>query len=264
MFRTLALLAAAASITAAAIPAAQAQSAAAEKVASDQALARGRLIYAYDQAAWHGTDDMMTKVANPGETIGGYIVDGPAATPTLLFYDKDPKQPHAVYIAEFRDDRLVSGRALGPNDDRAISPARMRMILARGTAVAEWKRIAPLYCGTRGPNTVVLSPEWAGGPFLVYVLSPQGAEKSYPLGGHFRVDVDADGTPGAMRVFSKGCVDVKEPEGAGTAIAVTHLLDPVPTEIHVFTALASKHPLAVGTPNGKMWLVTGAGITAKK
>jgi hypothetical protein len=265
MFRTLALLAAAASITAAVAPAAYAQTATVEKAAIEQALARGRLLYAYDQAAWHGTDDMLTKVAKPGETIGGYIVDGPAATPTLIFYDKDPREPHAVYIAQFRDNKLVSGRVLGADDDRKISPARMTMILARGTGVSEWKRVGALYCGTTSPNTVVLSPEWAGGPYLVYVLSPPSKANAYPIGGHFRVEVDADGSPGALRVFSKGCMDATVPEGASTApIAVSHLIDPVPTEIHVFTALASGHPLTVSTPNGKSWTVTAAGIAAKK
>lgn len=266
MFRILALLAATASIASATAPAAHAQNAAAvEKVAIDQALARGRLMYAYDQAAWHGTDDMMSKVADPGHTIGGYIVDGPAASPTLIFFDKDAKEPHAVYIAEFRNNQLVSSRVLGAGDDRALSAARKTMILARSTGIAAWKRETPLYCGSTAPNTVVLPPEWIGGPYLVYVMSPQSDARSWPFGGHFRVEIDSDGSPGALRVFNKGCLDVKEPQDAKTAaMVVTHLLDPVPTEIHVFTALASHHPVVVATPNGKTWWVTGEGITAKK
>ena len=265
MFRTLALLAAAAPIMAVVTPVAQAQTATVERAAIEQALARGRLLYAYDQAAWHGTDDMMSKAADPGGTIGGYIVDGPAEAPTLIFFDRNRADPHAVYIAQFRDNKLVSSRLLGANDDRTLSPARKAMILARDTGIAEWKRIGGLYCGARSPNTVVLPPEWVGGPFLVYVLTPQPDTDSYPLGGHFRVEVEADGTPGGARPFAKSCLDVKTPAGANTvAIAVTHLLDPVLTEIHVFTALASHHPIAVGTPNGKTWWVTGDTITNRK
>ena len=36
-------------------------------------------------------------------------------------------------------------------------------------------------------------------------------------------------------------------DGKECVAYVTHLLDPVPTEIHVFTALASGLPVAVGT-----------------
>jgi streptogramin lyase len=42
---------------------------------------------------------------------------------------------------------------------------------------------------------------------------------------------------------------------------VSHLLDPTPTEIHVFSSLASGYPVAVSTTkNGKMWLASGSGI----
>ena len=97
MIRVLAILAA---LALAPLPA-LAQTAS-EKAAADLALARGKLIYAYDQAAWHGTDAMLAKVKEPGALIGGWIVDGPASAPTLVFFDKDPADPHAVYIAEFQ------------------------------------------------------------------------------------------------------------------------------------------------------------------
>jgi hypothetical protein len=42
---------------------------------------------------------------------------------------------------------------------------------------------------------------------------------------------------------------------------VSHLLDPLPTEIHVFMALSAKQPVfvAIGDPP-RLWLVTGQGI----
>src|SRR3982750_3028090 len=54
-----------------------------------QAIDRGRMIYAYDQAAWHGTDDMLLKVPHPEAVIGGWVVDGPAESPELIFFDKN-------------------------------------------------------------------------------------------------------------------------------------------------------------------------------
>lgn len=77
------------------------QMSSAEQAAVQQALDRGTLIYAYDQAAWHGTDDMLAKIENPNEVLGGWIVDGPVNAPELVFYDKDEADPHAVYVAQF-------------------------------------------------------------------------------------------------------------------------------------------------------------------
>src|SRR5687768_7777845 len=45
---------------------------------------RGALIYAYDQAAWHGTDDMVAKLPDYQNRVGGWIVDGPAEAPELV------------------------------------------------------------------------------------------------------------------------------------------------------------------------------------
>jgi len=48
----------------------------------------------------------------------------------------------------------------------------------------------------------------------------------------------------------------KIPEGAKPAgMFITHLLDPVPTEIHVFTAFGSGLPLYVGVRDGRLYSV---------
>src|SRR5690349_16075213 len=126
--------------TAALVLAVPAQAQTAEESALIQrAATRGATIYAYDQAAWHGTDDMLEKVKDAQSRVGGWIVDGPAASPTLIFFDRNADNPGAVYIAEFRDNKLVSSRILGDGDDRSISPERKRMIAARKAALAAWK-----------------------------------------------------------------------------------------------------------------------------
>jgi hypothetical protein len=96
-----------------------------DEVQVQQALNRGTTIYEYDQAAWHGTDDMLAKLDDATKAkVGGWIVDGPASAPDLVFYDKDTADPHAIYVAHFDWERLVSSRVLGPNEDRSLSPAR--------------------------------------------------------------------------------------------------------------------------------------------
>jgi len=243
--------------------AAHAQIAPAEQAAIDLALSRGQTLYAYDQAAWHGTDDLLTRIKDPEKRVGGYIVDGPASAPTLIFFDRGQADPHAVYIARFRDNKLVSGRMLGDKDDRTLSPARKAMIAARARGLAAWQAAKPLYCGTAHPNTVVLPPERAGGPYLVYVMTPQTENNAWPFGGHFRVEVNADGTTGASRSFTRSCITVDVGSKKPEALMITHSLDPVPTEIHVFTALSAHLPIAVATSAQRVWWVTGTSIEVR-
>jgi hypothetical protein len=91
-----------------------------------------------------------------------------------------------------------------------------------------------------------------------------------PVGGHYRVEVGPDGKAREMRPFTHSCIDMPaagakpegQPPGSSTAAGlVTHLLDPVPTEIHVFSSLAAHLPLFVGTTsNHSLWEVDGGRI----
>ena len=96
-------------------------------------------------------------------------------------------------------------------------------------------------------------------------MSTQSENNSYPFGGHFRVEVSADGTAGASRVFTRSCLTMSG-HGAdkSAAMFITHLLDPVPTEIHVFTALTAHQPVGVGTMDKRLWWVTGEAIEVRK
>ncbi|MDF7773811.1 hypothetical protein P1X14_01005 [Sphingomonas sp. AOB5] len=214
---------------------------------------RGKLIYAYDQAAWHGTDDFLAKVKDPAAIAGGYIADGPVDAPRLTFFSKDRTNPQAVYVAQFRGNRLVSSKVLGEKDDRRLSPQLVSMIRARETAGEAWRTAPGSFACVRDKpmNTVVLPPATPGGPMLVYLLTPQTEMAKLPFGGHFRVEIGPDGKPGAIRGFTRSCltVPIPGPRQPVTSIGVAHLLDPVPTEIHVFSSLAAKKPLIVVIEN---------------
>ncbi|MEO5493739.1 MAG: hypothetical protein ABIR08_06895 [Sphingomonas sp.] len=241
--------------------------------ASDQALvdrsiARGDMLYAYDQAAWHGTDDLQAKAKAAGiwdtlaPTIGGWVVDGSAADPVLVFIDKSD-QPKAVYIAHFADNgtRLVDGKLLGPGDERSVSPARMKLVAALRAARAEVSSTKLGVCTNAAFNTVVLPPETPAGPTLVYFMTPQTQNGVWPMGGHYLVQVNPDGTIGSTRPFTKSCIAIGAPaKGSPAAMFITHLLDPAPTEIHVFTMRAARLPLFVATTqNNLLWAVERAG-----
>ncbi|ATY33576.1 hypothetical protein [Sphingomonas psychrotolerans] len=234
-----------------------------EAGALQAAIERGRLLYSYDQAAWHGTDDMLGKIKKPQERLGGWIVDGPPESAELVFYDQNTADPHAVYVATFNGSKLLSSRVLGPGEDRSLTPQRKRMIAAVRTATAALEASQVKRCVEKPFNTVVLPPASANDPVSVYYLTPQIDTKVIPFGGHYRVDVSADNKAGPVRAFTKSCIAFPiEPPGKSknaksTILTITHLLDPTPTEIHVFSSLVAGRLVMVITAAERIWSVDG-------
>jgi hypothetical protein len=236
---------------------------AAEQQAIREASTRGALLYAYDQAAWHGTDAMMAKLPDARERVGGWIVDGPAEAPELVFFDRDKAAPHTLFVADFNDGKLVSSRVARPGEAE-LSAERRRLIAARAVGMETLQAKGFQRCSALQMNTVVLPPAEPGGPTYVYLLTPQPDLNTIPFGGHYRIAVGADGKAGEMRPFTNSCIAMpsKPPAGSGaTGMFITHLLDPVPTEIHVFSSLVAGVPVYVGTRDGRVWAVRGTSIT---
>lgn len=232
-----------------------------------RAINRGQLMYAYDQAAWHGTDDLRVKLPDFSTRVDGWVVDGPRDAPRLIFYSKDKDNPKAVYVADFRDNKLLSSKVLGPEDDTTLTPRQLTLIDVRRRALEALFKSKLGFCAKATPNSIVLPPESAAGPYLVYFMTPQINNDSVPLGGHYLFEVSADGSVRKPRAFTKACMEMPikgTPREKDTvAMGVIHLLDPVPTEIHVFTSLAANLPIYVITArNGRIWatVLTGGNV----
>lgn len=240
----------------------------AEQAALDHARTRGELIYWYDQAAWHGTDDMLAKAREVTETAGGWIVDGPANAAELIFYSRG-EDPKPLYFARFKDGKLAESRKLGEADAAMMPPQRRRMIAALASARDALIEAKAPMCIDKPFNTVVLPPATPDGPVSVYFLTPQTEHGVLPFGGHYLFEVDATGKAGPMRRFTRSCIaipiDAASPDGKSpAALIITHLLDPVPTEIHFFSAMAAGKPIYVAIKE-RMWAVMpdASGPTAR-
>jgi len=235
---------------------------AAEEAAVQQALDRGALMYAYDQAAWLGTDDLLAKDKSVASRSGGWIVDGPADAPELTFIDKDADHPHAIYVADFKEGSLVSSHVVAAGRGAELTPEQSRLVAALRTARAAIIAAKPTMCSSAPFNTIVLPPRSPAEPALVYFLTPQTDSKAFPFGGHYLVPVNRDGSVGAIKPFAKSCAVIsEEPDKQPAAMVISHLLDPTPTEIHVFESLEAKMPVYVlTTQNQKIWSVEGGRI----
>lgn len=240
----------------------------ADRAALDQAIRRGQMLYAYDQAAWHGTDSMQEaavasgKASEIAEMLGGWVVQGPVASPTVTFFDRDRENPGPVYVIETTDGgrKVVSTRRVYRDAGAVLDAQALAMVRARRAALHAIPPSQALACADgQSVNTVVLPPEQQGGPTLVYVMTPQTSLDKVPFGGHFRIPVGPDGQAGPVHAFTRTCpeLSIRSEKGEkAEALVASQLNDPLPTEISVFTMYAAQVPLYLTIPASKsVWLI---------
>jgi hypothetical protein len=236
----------------------------AERAALDFSASRGQLLFGLDRAAWVATDDLAERLPDwRDQGVRGYIVERSGEGFAVTFFGGPEAAPVALYRGQVRDNRVVSREIFPAAARPALSADQRRLASARAAAAAA---VRGRPCGNAPFNSAVVPPEAPGGPIDVYLLTPQVANRQYPLGGHYKLTVDAGGRASGERAFMRSCMtfDAAAPtDGARgatvAAIMVTHLLDPVPTEIHVFTSLTSGLPVFV-MAGDVLWSVEGAAI----
>lgn len=221
-------------------------------------LARGNLLYDYDQAAWHTTDVMLRQVPRPRlAEIKAWLVEPDGEGLSVLYYGYDGDRPYGVFRAGYRDGKVVDPVVIAADAaDRALTATQARMAQARKAAADS----APPACVRKPFNTVIVPPASDSAPVEVYLLTPQVKAGEYPFGLHYQVTVGADGKVASTRPFMKSCMIQALPDNV-VASMVSHLLDPMPTEIHVWLARWTGKPVYVMiTEPQQLWEVTGAGM----
>jgi hypothetical protein len=239
-----------------------------EQAAIARAEARGQTIYAYDQAAWYATDEMVR--LTPQDQIlkgGGWLVEPKGDLLRVVFYGQvADAPPEAFFWADMRGSKVVASHRIGSDDAKALNPEEARMAAARRAAIADAISRKLEFCTTGRPNTVVLPATSADAPSPVYMLTAQVTTGEFPFGGHYELDVGADGRVVGERPFTKACLNMSPPPQAKgqpvAAAGVSHSLDPVPTEIHVWLSLWTGHPIFVITGPDRMWPVIGGHVGA--
>lgn len=225
---------------------------------------RGRLLGAIAAAGQIATRDMLSRIADPEAAgIAGWIAEPEGNGVTVTFYAEgaDGAPPGAVFKANVLGGRVVSREVFLAGTRPPLGPLQARMAAARRTASGQDHRP----CGGDQFNYLVVPPTAADGPIDVYQISPQMARGRLPVGGHFRTTIAADGSIASTRGFTNRCLDVEVPEvAAGTRpapLAVTHLLDPLPTELHVLLSILAARPLVVVADDPpRLFAVTAEGI----
>lgn len=223
----------------------------------------GAMLYMFDRAAWVSSDALTAVVSRDRlAAIGGYVVENPDPdTLRVTYYRGKAAAAESVFVADVRAGKVVKSQLLAT--PVMLTPAQALLARARDVAAETARSRGYAPCSPLPFNTVVLPPRADGG-IAVYLLTPQQSAGSFPMGGHYRVLVGGNGQVLTSRPYSVGCLDTalpKLPTGATPiGLVVNSLLDPVPTEIHVFASYNLRMPVFVATRDKRLWKVAGSSI----
>jgi hypothetical protein len=227
----------------------------------------GTALYVHDSAAARATDELMRRgVLEKDTRIRGWITAMTDNSNAVLvtFVGEQDGTPHALHRVTVRaGTRSLRYQALTPalpltTDESASYAART---LALDELNKESERCSETY------NTVVLPIQRQGDHFiLVYLLAATNQSGVVVAGGHIRYEVSPDGKRiEGQRTFTRSCLVIPQENAekgkTPVAMMLTHLLDPTPTEIHVFMSRLYEKPFYIGTAeNDLVWLVDGSSI----
>ena len=222
---------------------------------------RGRLLFELDRAAWVATDELMAKVPGFAQSgLSGYIVERENDGFVVTFYAGEGDTLTAAHIVHVAGGRVTSSETIEPASRMTLTPLQLR--LAKARSVRPGKDVRPC---TRAPfNVAIVPPAAPDSPMEMYLTSPQVEKDVFPFGGHYRLTLGEDGSVASTRKFTNACLDLSPAPGArgDGVLFVTHLLDPMPTEIHVFMSLHVGQPVVVSTSEPqRLWIVNGDSIT---
>jgi hypothetical protein len=229
-----------------------------ERTRLDWAVARGRLLFEVDRAAWVTTDDMQEHLPQADQQlVRGWTVERDGTAFVVVYFTMGQGEVlRVLYRGRVENRRVVSRETFGPGAGPELTPMQRRIADGYRLITQTNMRI----CADR-PNLAVIPPDSLDAPMDVYVLTPQTQAGIFPFGGHSRATFSAAGALLSQRAFTNSCLNMGGPPTPGdhtVAVAVTHLLDPIPTEIHVFMAIWMETPVMVSTGEPlRIWGVTG-------
>lgn len=218
---------------------------------------RGSLVFRMDRAAWVASDAFQAVWEDqPGVTARGWVVEETGDRRLVTFFGN--RGDELIALARFgerngrvttRQVRLSGADTALTESQRSLASALLRAGAFAASAAGRSAGVVP--CVPRGFNSVVVPNASGEGGHDVYLMTPWVETHIYPMGGHFRLNVPATGAARLDRAFTASCLNVQAgvPDRPGVrpeALWVTHILDPQPTEIHVFAAQTLNIPVIVG------------------
>lgn len=217
----------------------------------------GALLYQHDRAAAVATD-ALAKVRGfrRNKNLEGWITEARSDSIAVTFVGREKSGSLAAFYRVAIDaNGAVVGRASSLRPPEPLTEFETAAAQARDLAV----RSAFQPCAEKY-NSVVLPSGSSQDEWIVYLLPGTTKRAVVPIGGSYRVEVDIRTGLATVRPYTKTCIQLQNDPRA-VSLMVTHLLDSVPTDVHVFWSIRAQKPIYVATPpHGTVWSVEGAKI----
>jgi hypothetical protein len=226
------------------------------------ATATGRELHRRDMIAWWASDVAVPNFSPEElEHMRGWLLDAddPSAVHFLIEIDGELFTRLLVRCVgtgpEGCEPELLSEPA--PISER--NRAQQRALASAATH--------PEFVPTSDRYNHVVIPAGDSG-WSVYLIAATVEPNLMMFGRHYRFSISPDGNQVLQwRAFTESALVVERaqlpPDATLTAVAVSHLLDDVPTEMHVWAALNYHTPLAVVTGRDTMWMIDETGAIAR-
>jgi hypothetical protein len=195
---------------------------------------RGRMLYAYDQAAWHGTDAFLE--IHPGTNgLERYICIKTLKGWKVVFPKWDALHTHLLVAYEADEDPQsgsYKARKLDPPIESIEDLAGMEHAL--DTAIADFQPAGRPY------NTAILPAP--NGALYLYLYPGQTKDDVWPIGGDVRYTMAADGKRILeKRLLHKTILDMRfDPKQQAVAGMHSHILSDVPEDTDILYVLTRK------------------------
>jgi hypothetical protein len=207
--------------------------------------ARGRLLYEYDQAAWHASDAVMA--THPAkENLGRYIARKTDAGWEVVFGRLNESRDAFLIAALAKQGKSLQEFSV-KNFETPQQDTGFYLSAAKGI-----ENTLKAFQGVNRQYNVAVLPANENQLYIYFVPAPTDKDL-YPLGADVRYLVSADGgTIIEKRQLHKGLIPNGGPIPAGTTVAGgyhTHVLSNLPEDTDVFQVLTRKPsvPEFIGT-----------------
>lgn len=235
------LIASAGEVLPAALPQAE------ESAALASAAATGMTIYRHDHAAAVATDAVRTlQKFREDKRVRGWVTEQQGKHIVVTFLSDTPAALYRVPVSGGKAGAVVVLETPAP-----LSAFESGAAAARSAVLAsKFMPCSPTY------NSVILPGAAPAEDWVAYLIPGTTKNDVVPIGGTYRFVVK-DAKVIAQRGYTRTCIALQT-DPAAVGLMVTHLLDAVPTEAHVFWSLWARKPIFVATPpGGTIWSVDG-------
>jgi hypothetical protein len=239
-----------------------------EQAALRRAEVVGLTIFKHDHAAAVATDALLASgVSKSDKRMHGWIIESQGDGILVTFISGNENEaPQALY----RVSVSKAGEVTGPPRELKVPQALTEFESGAAAARLFAGKYSFQPCAEHY-NTVVLPADSSASPnWVVYLIPATQDALRIPLGGAHRLELDATAEHLINeRGFTRSCLVLGDPKGNAkqrpVMLVASHLLDPVPTEIHVFWNLWTGIPLDILTPpNGTVWNISKGQISLAK